>query len=54
MGPIVANVVDTSKGDQSNPEVRSRLVAQDLSRFKQPELCAAIPPVEYIRYLISC
>ena len=51
--PIGTRWVDTNKGDKSKPNVRSRLVAQELNRFKQPELFAATPPVEYIRYLIS-
>ena len=34
--------------------VKSRLVAQEINQFKQPELFAATLPVECIRYLISC
>ena len=52
--PIGKRWVDTNNGDKSKPKVRSRLVAQEINKFKQPELFAATPPVEYIRYLISC
>ena len=52
--PIGTRWVDTNKGDRSKPKIRSRLVAQEINRFKQPELFAATPPVEYIRYLVSC
>ena len=44
---------DTNKGDKDKPKIRSRLVAQELNRFKCPELFAATPPIEFIRYLIS-
>ena len=45
--------MDTNKGDRDHPKIRSRLVAQEINRLKQPELFAATPPVEYIRYLLS-
>ena len=51
--PIGTRWVDTNKGDKIKPKIRSRLVAQELKRDKQPELSAATPPVEYIRYLVS-
>ena len=46
--------MDTNKGDKSKPKVRSRLVAQEINKFNQPEVFAATPSVEYIHYLISC
>ena len=53
--PIGTRWVDTNKGDKIKPKIRSRLVAQELKRGPaQPELFAATPPVEYIRYLVSC
>ena len=51
--PIGTRWVDTNKGDKANPKIRSRLVAQELNRFKCPELFAATPPLEFIRYIIS-
>ena len=51
--PIGTRWVDVNKGDRDNPKVRSRLVAQELNQGgKLPELFAATPPVEYIRYLV--
>ena len=52
--PIGTRWVDVNKGDSAKPKVRSRLVAQELNLFKQPELFAATPPIEYIRFLVSC
>ena len=46
--------VDTNKGDLTNPKIRSRLVAQELNLSKHPELFAATPLIEYVRYLVSC
>ena len=51
--PIGTRWVDTNKGDATCPKVRSRLVAQELNRGKMPELFAATPPLEYIKFLIS-
>ena len=51
--PIGTRWVDTNKGDRDKPNVRCRLVAQEINRFKCPELFAATPPMEFIRYLIS-
>lgn len=51
--PIGTRWVDTNKVDATNPKVRSRLVAQEINRSKMPELFAATPPLEYIKYLIS-
>jgi hypothetical protein len=52
--PIGTRWVDTNKGDLTNPKIRSRLVAQELNLSKQPEIFAATPPIEYVRYLVSC
>ena len=51
--PIGTRWVDTNKGDLEKPKVRPRLVAQELATHKQPELFAATPPIEYIRYLVA-
>ena len=45
--------IDVNKGDKAHPKHRSRLVAQELATHKQPELFAATPPIEYVRYLVS-
>ena len=52
--PVGTRWVDTNKGDLTNPKVRCRLVAQEVAIGKIPELFAATPPIEYIRYLVSC
>ena len=52
--PVGTRWIDTNKGDSTNPKIRSRLVAQELNLSKQPELFAATPPIEYVRYLVSC
>ena len=49
--PIGTRWVDTNKGDKAKPKIRSRFVAQELKKDKQPELSAATPPILYIRYL---
>ena len=52
--PIGTRWLDANKGDLATPKIRSRLVAQELNLLKQPELFAATPPIEYVRYLVSC
>ena len=52
--PVGTRWIDTNKGDLDNPKVRSRLVAQEVAIGKIPELFAATPPIEYLRYLVSC
>ena len=52
--PIGTRWVDVNKGDLTNAKHRSRLVAQELNVSKMPELFAATPPIECIRYLVSC
>ena len=51
--PIGTRWVDTNKGDKLNPKIRSRLVAQEINRSNMPELFAATPPLEFIKFLIS-
>jgi hypothetical protein len=51
--PIGTKWIDTNKGDESNPEIRSRLVAQEIKRDKRDDLFAATPPLEAIKMLLS-
>ena len=51
--PIKVRWVDTNKQDESNPKYRSRLVAKDFKRYNDPELYAATPPIEMLRYIVS-
>ena len=52
-GPIGVRWVDVNKGDDKNPNYRSRLVAQELNKDKRPDLFAAMPPLEAKRLLYS-
>ena len=44
--PIGTRWVDVNKGDDENPDYRSRLVAQELNTEKREDLFAATPPLE--------
>ena len=45
--------IDTNKGSDSEPNYRSRLVARELNLSERPDLFAATPPLESLRYTIS-
>ena len=51
--PVGVRWVDINKGDDVNPEYRSRLVAQELKRDRSLELFAATPPLEALKLLLS-
>ena len=51
--PIGVRWVDINKGDSSNPNCRSRLVAKEFNTGVCPELYAATPPSECLRIMIS-
>ena len=51
--PIGTRWVDVNKGDDVNPEYRSRLVAQEIKTDKRGDLFAATPPLEAKKLLIS-
>ena len=51
-GPIGTRWVDTNKGDVSNPDVRSRLVAQEINTYADDDLYAATPPIEALKTLL--
>ena len=42
-----------NKGDNINPNYRSRIVAKEIKTHARPDLFAATPPIEHIKYLIS-
>ncbi len=44
--PIGVRWVDINKGDEENPEYRSRLVAMDFKTVKLDTIFAATPPLE--------
>ena len=53
--PIGTRWVDVDKGSPDCPDIRSRIVAQELNRgAKAPDLFAATPPLEYMQFLVSC
>ena len=51
-GPIGTRWVDTNKGDNDNPDVRSRLVAQEVNTCAGDDLYAATPPIEALKVLL--
>ncbi len=44
--------IDINKGDNENPNYRSRLVGKEFRRTPQPELFAATPPIESMKILL--
>ena len=51
--PIGTKWVDVNKGDDVNPDYRSRLVAQDIKTDTRDDLFAATPPLEAKNMLFS-
>ena len=51
--PIKLRWIDINKGDDTSPLYRSRIVAKEINTHARPDLFAATPPVEYIKYLVS-
>ena len=51
--PIGCRWIDTDKGDDDNPEYRSRLVAKEIKREARDEMFAAMPPLEPKKALFS-
>lgn len=45
--------VDMNKEDDKRPNYCSRIVAKEIRTHSRPDLFAAIPPVDHIKYLIS-
>ncbi len=45
--------IDINKGDNENPDYRSRLVAKDFKTGDRPDLFAATPPLEALKMIIS-
>ena len=52
--PIKVRWVDRNKKDDQNPDYRSRIVAKEVKTYANPELFAATPPVEYVKFILSC
>lgn len=45
--------VDTNKGDENNPDYRSRLVGREIKKDATMDLFSATPPLEFIKLLLS-
>ena len=54
-GPKVVGLtwIDTNKMDAANPMIRSRVVAREFNDGVDPNLFAATPPIEALRYILS-
>ena len=56
--PMGIGWVDTNKGDNDNPEYRSRIVAKDLKTKRDPNMpaidtCAPMPALEMLKFMLS-
>ena len=51
--PVKVRWVDVTKGDDESSNVRCRIVAENFNIDKWPDLFAATPLLEYLRYLVS-
>lgn len=51
--PIGTRWVDVNKGDKSHPDVRCRLVVQEVNTYKEDAFFASTPPLEALRLLLS-
>ncbi len=51
--PVKVRWIDVNEGDDDTPNVRCRIMAKDVNVDKRPDLFAAAPPLEYLRYLVS-
>ena len=50
---LSAKWLDVKKGDESNPNIRSRLVRVELAKHKRDHLFEATPPLECLKMIIS-
>ena len=51
--PITVRWVDVNKGDDDNPNYRSRLVAREVRRKRKDPMFAPTPPLESLRTILS-
>jgi hypothetical protein len=51
--PISVRWVDVNKGDDLQPNYRSRLVAREIRRFGEEPIFAPTPPLESLRTILS-
>ena len=50
---ITTKWVDTNKGSDTEPNYRSRLVGREIKTEERPDLFAATPPLESLRYVLT-
>ena len=50
---LAAKWIDTNKGDDDNPKIRSRYVGKEFNNGPEDGLFAGTPPLEALRSLIS-
>ena len=50
---ITTKWIDTNKGSEAETNYRSRLVGRELNLSDRPDLFAATPPLESLRYIVS-
>ena len=50
--PIQTRWIDTNKGDSEKPLYRSRLVAKEFNTGARPDLFAATPPTECLKFML--
>ena len=50
---ITTKWVDTNKGSVDEPDYRSRLYGREIKTDERPDLFAATPPLESLRYVLS-
>ena len=50
--PIAVRWVDVNKGNDKNPDYRTRLVAKEINTHKDDDLYAATPPIEALKVLL--
>jgi hypothetical protein len=51
--PITVKWIDTNKGDDENPNYRSRLVAREIRKAGEDPIFAPTPPLESLRTILS-
>ena len=51
--PITVRWIDINKGDENQPNYRSRLVAREINTYNRDDLFAATPPLEALKIIFS-
>ena len=51
--PTTVRWIDINKGDEANPDYRSRLAVREINTYKREDLFAATPPLEALKTIFS-